>query len=57
LNEVIPAFCKSVNIEEVKVLNCVVTPGRFVGLVDYGNNFNFEERFLSLKAEQELKLM
>lgn len=51
--EDIQGFCKSVNIEEVKVLNYVVTPGRFVGLPDDEDNFNFEERFTSLKTELE----
>ena len=52
----IQGFCKSVSIEEVKALNYVVTPGRFVGLPDDEDDFNFEERFTSLKAELELQI-
>ncbi len=52
----IQGFCKSVNIKEVEALNFVVTPGRFVGLADEEDNFNFEERFTALKAELEKQI-
>ena len=54
--EDIQGFCKSVSIEEVKALNYVVTPGRFVGLPDDEDDFNFEERFTSLKTELEKQI-
>jgi type I restriction enzyme M protein len=49
----IAGFCKEATIEEVKAMNYVVTPGRFVGLPDDEDDFNFAERFASLKTEFE----
>lgn len=54
--EDVAGFCKSVSIEEVKKLDCVLTPGRYVGLAEEENDFNFKERFLALKAEFESQL-
>lgn len=52
----VQGFCKSVSIEEVKALNYVVTPGRFVGLPDDEDDFNFPERFNALKTEFEKQI-
>lgn len=54
--EDVPGFCASVPIERIKELDYVLTPGRYVGLPDEEDDFNFAERFTALKAEFEEQL-
>ena len=54
--EDIKGFCKSATIEEVREMDYVLTPGRYVGLPDEEDDFDFKERFTALKAEFEEQL-
>ena len=54
--EDIKGFCNSASIEKVRELDYVLTPGRFVGLADVEDDFDFKERFTKLKAEFEEQL-
>ena len=49
--EDIKGFCKSVKIEEAREMDYVLTPGRYVGLPDEEDDFDFKERFTKLKSE------
>jgi len=52
-----PPFNVSDSIERVKELDYVLTPGRYVGLPDDEDDFDFKERFAALKAELEAQLI
>lgn len=55
--EDIKGFCCSAAIERVKELDYVLTPGRYVGLPDDEDDFDFKERFAALKAEFEAQVL
>ncbi len=54
--EDIKGFCNSASVERVKELDYVLTPGRYVGLPDDEDDFDFKERFTTLKTEFEEQL-
>ena len=54
--EDIKGLCKSASVEEVAKLDYVLTPGRYVGLEDVEDDFNFAERFTSLQTEFQEQL-
>ncbi|HEM7578011.1 TPA: N-6 DNA methylase, partial [Serratia marcescens] len=49
--EDVAGFCASVEISKVAELDYVLTPGRYVGLPEEEDDFNFAERFTALQAE------
>ena len=54
--EDVKGFCNAAPIERVKELDYVLTPGRYVGLAEEEDDFDFAEHFNSLKAEFEGQL-
>lgn len=54
--EDIPGFCNSASIDKVKELDYVLTPGRYVGLPEEEDDFDFKERFTGLRKEFEAQL-
>jgi len=47
----VPGFCKSVSLDEIREKDYVLTPGRYIGLPEDEDDFDFVERFGKLKAE------
>ncbi|OAV43958.1 class I SAM-dependent DNA methyltransferase [Lewinella sp. 4G2] len=49
--EDIPGFCSSASLERVQELGYVLTPGRYVGMEEVEDDFDFGERFEELQEE------
>ena len=46
-----PGFCKSVSLDEIREKDYVLKPGRYIGLPEDEDDFDFAERFGTLKGE------
>lgn len=55
--EDIKGFCNVATLDRVRELDYVLTPGRYVGLPDEEDDFDFKERFTLLKGEFEAQLV
>jgi type I restriction enzyme M protein len=52
----VPGFCNSASLKQVRELDYVLTPGRYVGLPDDEDDFDFVERFTELIKELAAQL-
>lgn len=52
----VKGFCASVPLARVAELDYVLTPGRYVGLPDEDDDFDFPQRFAQLRAELDAQL-
>jgi len=50
-HEDVKGSCNSKPLERIKELDYVLTPGRYAGLAEQEDDFDFKERFTSLKTE------
>ena len=54
--EDVKGFCNAAPIQRVRELDYVLTPGRYVGLRDEEDDFDFAERFNALQAELKTQM-
>ncbi len=54
--EDIKGFCSTATLADIAAKDYVLTPGRYVGLEDTEDDFNFAERFTSLQVELESQI-
>ncbi|TCZ73276.1 type I restriction-modification system subunit M [Flaviaesturariibacter aridisoli] len=54
--EDIPGFCMSSSLRDVTQMDYVLTPGRYIGLPDDEDDFNFDEKFSELKRSLEFEI-
>jgi len=52
----VPGFCKSVSLDEIRDKGYVLTPGRYIGLPEDEDDFDFPERFGKLNAELDAQM-
>ena len=52
----IPGFCAAVSVNKVKELDYVLSPGRYVGIAETEDDFDFAERFTELKTDFETQI-
>lgn len=54
--EDVPGFCKSISLDEIREKDYVLTPGRYIGLPEDEDDFDFAERFGKLRAELAVQM-
>jgi len=55
--EDLPGYCRSASIDQVREMDYVLAPGRYVGLPDEDDDFDFSKRFNELSADLEAQFV